>query len=181
MTFPVGRYFSTPMDIGVEYGGQTRALLFRNRIFVSEGGLRPAVLTFTPRVDWDERRQAMHEGGMLVPAITTPNLYDHYREWGWPETEALDATAKTIDVSGWRPVEEIAPDGRPWRVGYVDRAGQTAAYDYLRGDGTAYLRIADVHVPGACDLAHPDRAARFVGRWSAPSTPWASGSGAGSA
>ena len=143
MTFPAGRYFSTPTVIGVEKGGETRALLLRNRIFVNEAGLRPVVLTFSARADWVERRQAMLDSGMLLPEIATPNLYEHYREHGWPGSEALDGTAQTIDVSGWRPVEETSPEGRPWRVVYQDQSGQTVAYDYLRSDGTPYLRIPE--------------------------------------
>lgn len=145
VTFPEGRYFSTPVDIGVEYGGQTRALLMRNRLFVTEMGLRPTVLTFTPRTDWHGRRQAMLDCGMLLPEIATPNLYEHYRDRGWTEAAAeaglRDHGAPPIDLARCRPVPETDLDGRFWRVAYQDGAGRVVVYDYLRADGTAYLRI----------------------------------------
>lgn len=143
MTFPEGRYFSTPIDIGVEYGGQTRALLMRNRLFVTEIGLRPTVLTFTPRSDWRERRQALLDCGMLLPEIATLNLYEHYRDQGWNgfQDGARDPGARPIDVARCRPVPETDLDGRVWRVAYQDEARRVVVYDYLRADGTAYLRI----------------------------------------
>ena len=140
--FPHGRYFSVPIDIGAEYGGQTRATLMRNRLFVTEAGLSPVVMTFTPRTDWAERRDEMLERGMLLPQIATPNIYDHYRDIGWGTKQAPpDASPDPWPVDHLRRVDDRAQDGTPWRVAYQDCSGRVVLYDYLRQDGTAYLRI----------------------------------------
>ena len=48
---PTGRYLNCPIDLSPDAGGQTRAMLMRNRIFVTEGGIAPMVATFNARTD----------------------------------------------------------------------------------------------------------------------------------
>lgn len=136
--FPSGRYFSTPIDIGAEYGGQTRALLLRNRMFVTEVGLRPQVLTFTPRPDWEARRGAMLANGMLLPEIATPNIHEHYRAHGWPGVPL--ASSAPLDVTRLAADEQDDERGRPWRTTYRGPDG-VVAHDYLRPDGSPFLRV----------------------------------------
>jgi TRAP-type C4-dicarboxylate transport system permease large subunit len=38
---PSGRYLNCPIDLSPDAGGQTRAMLLRNRIFVKEAGIHP--------------------------------------------------------------------------------------------------------------------------------------------
>ena len=85
---PSGRYLNCPIDLSPDAGGQTRAMLMRNRIFVTEGGIAPVVATFNARTDLDERRRLLLERGMLLPEISTPNIYEHYRTHGWEEESA---------------------------------------------------------------------------------------------
>ena len=52
---PQGRYLSCVVDVSPDAGGQTRAMLMRNRIFARAAGVRPTVLTFGPTTDYAER------------------------------------------------------------------------------------------------------------------------------
>ena len=84
---PTGRYLSCPIDLSPDAGGQTRAMLMRNRIFVTEGGVKPMVATFNARTDLPERRAMLLERGLLLPEISTPNIYEHYRNNPWEDEE----------------------------------------------------------------------------------------------
>ena len=136
---PSGRYISCPIDLHPDAGGQTRALLMRNRIFVTECGLSPTILTFNGVNDLESRREIMLERGLLLEQIDTRNIYAHYREHGWGTDSAPGPPLS--DLSAHLEAEQTFPDGSPWRRTYrtTGRAGHV--YDYLRADGTPYLRI----------------------------------------
>ena len=141
MELPHGLYLSAPIDIGADYGGQTRALLMRNRIFVTEAGISPTVLSFSARPDLAERRAVMLERGLLLPQIDTPNIYEHYRERGWDESAETGPRTELADLGRHKTAEEAHADGSPWRVTYRDKQAGSVVHDYLRADGTPYLRI----------------------------------------
>ena len=141
MELPHGLYLSAPIDIGADYGGQTRALLMRNRIFVTEAGISPTVLSFSARPDLAERRAVMLERGLLLPQIDTPNIYEHYRERGWDESAETGPRSELADLGRHKTAEEAHADGSPWRVTYRDKQAGSVVHDYLRADGTPYLRI----------------------------------------
>src|SRR4051794_20621008 len=95
ISLPSGRYFSAPIDLSPEAGGQTRAMLVRNRSFVQEAGLKPSILTFNARTDLAERRRVLLERRLLLEEISTPNIYEHYRENGW--NEPADSAARPAE------------------------------------------------------------------------------------
>ena len=147
---PSGRYLNCPIDLSPDAGGQTRAMLMRNRIFVTEGGIAPVVATFNARTDLDERRRILLERGMLLPEISTPNIYEHYRTHGWEEESAGDDDTDPAqrrdpepltDLSAYTAAEEFFPDGTPFRVTYRSDALPRPIHDYQRADGSTYLRI----------------------------------------
>ena len=47
VALPEGRYLSCALRVSLDAGGQTRALLMRNRFLASEGGVRPAASATT--------------------------------------------------------------------------------------------------------------------------------------
>jgi len=134
---PQGRYLSCAFAVPADAGGQTRAMLMRNRIFAQAGGVRPEVLTLGPAVDHAERRERLREQGLLPADMPLLNLYEHYRTRGWgnqgPIGEAEDLGRhlfrEDADHAGahWRNVYK-PPDSRP-------------IFEYLREDGSPYLRI----------------------------------------
>ena len=118
---PRGRYLTVAYQVHPEAGGQTRAMLMRNRILAQQGGVRPEVLALGPAPDSEARRAALLGQGALIEEIATRNLYDHYREHGWgdepPRAELPDLTAHRID-------EQPRADGSVLRVVYQPPAGR---------------------------------------------------------
>jgi poly(glycerol-phosphate) alpha-glucosyltransferase len=134
---PQGRYLSCAFGVSPDAMGQTRALLTRNRFLASEGGVRPTVLAFNDAPDYPERGRVLLERGLLSEHVSLLSIYDHYRERGWDEA---GPGGELEDLSGRRAAEEERPDGTPWRIVYRLPEGQLV-HDYLRADGTAYLRV----------------------------------------
>ena len=128
---PEGRYLSCAFAVSADAMGQTRALLMRNRFLAREAGVRPTVLAFGASPDYDERRRVLLERGLLSEHVSLLCIYDHYREHGWgdaaPEGELEDLSARKVAEDSWRIAYRL-PEGR-------------LVYDYLRADGTPYLRI----------------------------------------
>lgn len=110
----------------------------RNRIFARAGGLHPTILTFAAANDYPDRRDLLIERGLLLPEISLLNIYDHYRLHGWPEEDGSGKALK--DLSRHTVIEQMCPDGSPWRIVHSLPGGRHIA-DYLRPDGTVYLRI----------------------------------------
>ena len=135
---PQGRYLSCVFEVRPNAGGQTRAMLMRNRILAREGGVRPELLTLGPAPDQGLRRERLLEQGLLLEEIPLLNIYEHYRDRGWEEQEP---TAELKDLGGHLVSEERTPDGRPWRNVYQPSGQKRRTYDYLRADGSPYLRI----------------------------------------
>jgi poly(glycerol-phosphate) alpha-glucosyltransferase len=118
--------------------GQTRALLMRNRFLASEGGVRPTVLALGGAPDYEERRQVLLERGLLSEHVGLLNIYDHYREHGWGDAEPGGEPRPDL---GAPVAEETRPDGSPWRTSYREPGTGRVVYEYLRADGTPFLRI----------------------------------------
>ena len=138
---PQGRYLSCAFGVSPDFAGQTRALLMRNRFLASEGGVRPSVLAFGAAPDYDERRRVLLERDLLSDEVELLSLYDHYREHGW--AGATPTGEPLPDLSAWKVGEEERSDGTPWRVSYRQPGAGSLVYDYLRADGTPFLRIPE--------------------------------------
>jgi poly(glycerol-phosphate) alpha-glucosyltransferase len=146
-TLPEGRYLTCPVDVPVDSGGQTRALLMRNRIFASYAGIRPSVLSFGAATDLDERRATLLERGLLTPEVDLLNIYEHYRDTDWDASAspggstAVPAGVGLPDLSASLKSESALPDGSPFRRTYKPaESGDRVIHDYLRPDGTTWLR-----------------------------------------
>ncbi len=171
---PAGRYLSCPIDLSPDAGGQTRALLMRNRIFVTEAGISPTIATFNARTDLPQRRATLLERGLLLPEISTPNIYEHYRGTGWDDPDEGDREP-LADLSKHTSAEELYPDGSPFRVVYRSESLERTVYDYQRADGSTYLRIPQFVFkdpetwPKAIQRVAPDGTVsgefRSVGQW----------------
>ena len=135
---PEGRYLSCAFGVSPDAAGQTRALLMRNRFLAAEGGVRPDVISLGPTAEHEQRRRTLLERGLLTEELGFRNIYEHYREHGWGVTEP---TAELADLSPFKAAEETRADGSPWRIAYRVPGARRARYDYLRVDGTPFLRI----------------------------------------
>jgi poly(glycerol-phosphate) alpha-glucosyltransferase len=136
---PAGRYLSCAFGVSPDAAGQTRALLMRNRFLASEGGVRPDVLSLGPTEDHEERRRILLERGLLSEDLGYRNVYEHYREHGWGDAEPI---GELDDLSARRVGEETRADGSPWRILYRLPGTSRPMYDYLRDDGSPFLRIS---------------------------------------
>jgi poly(glycerol-phosphate) alpha-glucosyltransferase len=138
LALPEGRYLSCAFRVSLDAGGQTRALLMRNRI-LARAGARPDVVVLGAAPDYDARREELLERGLLEDGIGLLNIYEHFRAHGWgdqaPTGEAL------ADLDAHRVREEADSRGAPWRITYRVPGERYATYDYLRPDGSPYLRI----------------------------------------
>lgn len=139
---PQGRYLSCVVDVSPDAGGQTRAMLMRNRIFARAAGVRPTVLTFGPTTDYAERRELLLERGLLIPEISLLNIYEHYRDHEWGVRD--DTGEHLEDLSDHVVGHKDFTDGSPWRTTYRLPGATTAIHDYLRRDGTPFLRIPEL-------------------------------------
>ena len=135
---PQGRYLSCTFGVSPDMAGQTRALLMRNRFLAGEGGVRPTVLALGGAPDYEERRQVLLERGLLSEHVGLLNIYDHYREHGWGDAEPGGEPRPDL---GAPVAEETRPDGSPWRTSYREPGTGRVVYEYLRADGTPFLRI----------------------------------------
>jgi poly(glycerol-phosphate) alpha-glucosyltransferase len=136
---PQGRYLSCAWRVTTDAGGQTRALLLRNRILACEGGVRPDVLTLGAAPDYPARRATLREQGLLIDELRLLNIYEHYREHGWGDQEPTGATLE--DLSEYRVREDATAEGEPWRTVYQLPGTKLPIYEYLRADGSPFLRI----------------------------------------
>ena len=162
-TLPEGRYLSCALRISFDAGGQTRALLMRNRNLV-RAGVRPDLIVLGAVPDHEQRRRELLERGLLIDGIGMLNIYDHYREHGWGDREPLDR--ELPDLAPYRIREEEDAAGTPWRVTYRAPGDRYATYDYLRTDGTPYLRIPAFGLAGGSrgrgEVLHIDPQGRIV-------------------
>jgi len=135
---PAGRYLTCTWVVRIDSGGQTKALLMRNRL-LHEAGVQPWILSFVPIRNLTEVRQALLEKGQLLPGTRLEGIYDYYRERGWSGEESAESPLAGLGKHAVR--REHRPDGTPWRTTY--RLGPMGAtvFDYQRDDGSTYLRI----------------------------------------
>jgi poly(glycerol-phosphate) alpha-glucosyltransferase len=136
---PQGRYLSCAFGVTADAGGQTRAMLMRSRIFGLEGGARPEVLTLGASPDIAERRARLREHGLLLTDMPYRNIYEHYREHGWGDQQPI---GELEDLSRHKIREDSSSDGAQWRNVYQPPGQKRPIFEYLRGDGSPYLRIA---------------------------------------
>jgi poly(glycerol-phosphate) alpha-glucosyltransferase len=168
ITMPAGRYLSITIDVHPDYGGQTRALLMRNRIFAAHGA-NADVLSVSEAPDMDWRRETLRERGLLSDDIDLLNIYEHYRDTDWPGEEATDE--ELPDLGAQVVKEQTRPDGSPWRRRYRLTDGQRV-HDYLRPDGSTFIRVPSFiyHEPETwpSEITKVSRDGRVVGRYKSP-------------
>jgi poly(glycerol-phosphate) alpha-glucosyltransferase len=150
LRLPEGRYLSCAMVVKPGSGGQTRAMLQRNRIFQEEAGVSPAILAFEPAADYAERRWALIEDDLITEDMCLLNIYDYYRARSVRLNERLGEHLARI--TGYATSLEHYPDGSPFRTLYADRiTGQPVCHDYHRSDGSVFARIMSWRHEGPID------------------------------
>lgn len=137
---PAGRYLSLTPRILPDAGGQTRAILLRNRIFTTAGS-QAAVLTVSATAEHGARGELLTERGLLLPGTGWLNLFEHYRGTDWADAGYDLAPPEELPPAPGRLVdEEPHEDGTPWRRRYL-RDDDTSTWEYLRPDGSVFVRV----------------------------------------
>jgi poly(glycerol-phosphate) alpha-glucosyltransferase len=136
---PQGRYLSLAFRVAAESGGQTKALLLRNRILATEGGVRPDILSLGPATDHPQQREKLREQGQLLDGMRLLNIYEHYRDHGWGDDQPTGETLE--DISAHVAREDVGVDGEIYRIIHKLPGEQRPLIDYVRSDGSTYLRM----------------------------------------
>ena len=175
---PAGVYLTLTDSVRAHAGGQTRAMIMRNRLITRHTGIPTTVLTIESKPVYPEVRRSLVEQGQLIEGMRLLNVFEWYREQRLPEEEP-DETA--LELEGVLPrIDEVThsvdvahPDGGIYRTEHY-RDELEVAHDYRRADGTVFLRmpagpVAEKHpVTPYVLVGHdgrPVRAWRKVGGW----------------
>jgi poly(glycerol-phosphate) alpha-glucosyltransferase len=140
ITMPDGKYFSLSQMVRATSGGQTRALLMRNRLLAQRAGIEPTIVTFDASARYAQIRADLREQGQLVDPMQLLNIFEWYREHSVDDLEPVGPALPLVeDHDG---VDEAHPDGTVHRTRYWDaQIGQASVHDYRRPDGTVYARV----------------------------------------
>jgi poly(glycerol-phosphate) alpha-glucosyltransferase len=137
---PEGAYFSLSGMVRATSGGQTRALLMRNRLLAQRAGIEPTIVTFDPASGYAQTRAELRERGLLVDPMRLLNIFEWYREHSVDHLEPIGDDLP--DVENLEPVDVAHPDGTVHCTQYLDsETGEAAIRDYLRPDGSVYARV----------------------------------------
>lgn len=136
---PEGQYFSLSDIIHAGTGGQTRALLMRNRLLAQRAGIEPTLLTFDSRSDYPNTRELLREQGQLVDRMQLLNIFEWHRE---NSIDHLPAIGSLQEIEGFNAVDEPHPDGTVYFTKYLHkRGGGELIRDYRRPNGSVFARV----------------------------------------
>lgn len=147
---PDGAYFSVIGNVRLEAGGQTRLALLRHRLFTLHAGVSLPILTYNPVPSYQPIRTQLLAEGQLLPVSELRNLHEELRTW---PTDALGEPLEPLGDD--EPVEADIDGGYRWRE-RRNAGTDTEVWDYLRPDGTRYLRTPPTDVEGDVHLCGSD-------------------------
>jgi poly(glycerol-phosphate) alpha-glucosyltransferase len=165
---PEGMYLSVSGRIHPGSGGQTRALLLRNRLFAQHSDVKPLLLALDDAPTYAKIRQTLCEQGELVEGMQLLNLFEWYRDH---DINDLPIVADALpEAAGLEQVPIAHPDGTLYQTQHVKRhGGELVMLDYHRTDGSVYLRTP-AGKPGASSAVTKvylvNSKGEPVGRWS---------------
>lgn len=147
---PDGSYFSVIGNVRLEAGGQTRLALLRHRLFTLHAGVSLPILTYNPVPSYDPIRTQLLADGQLLATSELRNLHEELRTW---PTDDLGAPLRSLDDGG--SVDADLEGAYRWRE--RRRVGTAAEqWDYLRPDGSRYLRTPPTDAAGPVHLCDAD-------------------------
>lgn len=143
---PAGQYFSLSGLITPGTGGQTRALLMRNRLFAQRAGIEPILLTFDPTPHYPQVRESLREQGQLVDPMRLLNIFEWHRD---QDIDQMEPTGGPLPELGeFEAVDTRHPDGTVYKTRYLHRRSRAeVVVDYRRPDGSIYLRLPSGKTP----------------------------------
>ena len=166
---PEGLYLSLSGVVRPGTGGQTRALLMRNRLLTQKAGVETTLLTFDSPPVYHDVRAGLEEQGQLVPGMHLLNIFEWYRDNDGPDHEPIADSLPQLD--GYVTEDEQHPDGTVYLTKYLQpRAGELhpVINDYRRPDGSVFLRTP----AGVAADSTPASPYILVNRQGAPTHTW---------
>lgn len=140
VVFPAGSYLSLAGRIRADTGGQTYALLLRNRLFAEWAGIEPVLLSLDDSPHYPRIREVLHERGLLAPGTSVLNIFEWYRGRDLGELPAIADALPAL--TGLDQVAVAHPDGTRYQTHHVARySTEPRVIDYHRPDGSVFLRI----------------------------------------
>ncbi len=147
-------YLSLSGTIRAGTGGQTRALLMRNRLFTEHAGVGTTIVTFDTAPVYPSVREALTARQELVDGMRLLNIYEWYRCQDLDDEQPLDEAVPAVD--GFDAEDVPHPDGTVYYTRHVHPPSRAEALrEYRRRDGSVFLRAP---------APDPD--------WVAPATSW---------
>ncbi len=166
---PEGLYLSLSGVVRPGTGGQTRALLMRNRILTQKAGVETTLLTFDSPPVYHDVRAGLEEQGQLVPGMHLLNIFEWYRHNEHPDHEPIADALPQLD--GYVTEDEQHPDGTVYLTKYLQPRGgelHPLIADYRRPDGSVFLRTP----AGVAADSTPASPYILVNRQGAPTHTW---------
>ncbi len=138
--FPEGQYLSISGRIHPGSGGQTKALLMRNRLFAQHSTAEPVLLALDDSPKYPKMREALYESGQLPRGMPLFNVFEWYRD---NTVDHLPPSGDVLPVvRGLEKVSIRHPDGTVYKTQYAKRSSDNVALlDYHRADGSVFLRV----------------------------------------
>ena len=169
---PTGVYLTLTDSVREHAGGQTRAMIMRNRLITRHTGTPTTVLTVESKPVYPAVRASLEEQGQLIDGMRLLNVYEWYRDQPLPDEEPDDGA---LGLGGALPqiaevthtVDVAHPDGSVYRTEHY-RGELEVAHDYRRADGTVYLR----RPAGPTAEKHPVTPYVLVGHDGRPVRTW---------
>jgi poly(glycerol-phosphate) alpha-glucosyltransferase len=171
---PAGCYLALSGAIRAGTGGQTRALIMRNRLLTQYADVATTLTTFDADPVYPEVRAGLESRGELVPGMRLLNIFEWYREHDLLDEPTIEdgpvpIPPKLPSMEGFATEDVLHPDGTVYVTRYLHPRQHTeAALDYRRPDGSVFLRVpagwgGDAHASTPYILL--DASGRPIGAW----------------
>lgn len=138
-SFPDGHYFSVIGNIRIGAGGQTRMALLRHRLIQTHANIAIPMVTFNPVPSYEPIRENLLTEGLLLPSSQIINMHEWLRHHPYGEdlgrVPAQPEESFTVDET-----YDGTGSGTVWRIFVKGAHSGEDHWDYLRPDGTRYLR-----------------------------------------
>lgn len=155
LSFPDGHYFCVLESIRVGVDEPMRIALLRHRLMQTIANVAIPLATFDPAPSYEPIRESLMAEGLLLSSSHIINLH----EWLQRHTYEEDPRRVSAHAGGSNLVEETYDPsgvGPAWRVFVEGSHTGEDHWDYLRPDGTRYLRTPAHSMLGTTLVLDPE-------------------------
>lgn len=144
-SLPPGRHVIVASRLTLTYGGLTASMYARARAFSQLGGQPVDIVTLpAPHLDADPEAQLVDRGIIPESGVRIKGPHLHYSAHRWsPDAARLPPHPAPEPLTS--EVAEARPDDTPIRVDRYDGGGIKLREEFLRTDGSVYLRRHVTH------------------------------------